>query len=103
MSCSLRSGADGEAVNKFRIPRFCDGKFFLLNRGFCANSIYSQLRGGRSQAIFQNAFRNASVSATTPSAPQRRLRDIFLMSRPPLLCEEGSISPKDFVKKIRFH
>src|SRR5262245_35565289 len=29
---------------------------------------------------------------TTPSAPQRRLRDILLMSRPPLLGEEGKIT-----------
>src|SRR5262249_26041354 len=29
---------------------------------------------------------------TTPSAPQRRLRDILLMSRPPLLEEEGKIA-----------
>src|SRR6266404_9861272 len=34
-----------------------------------------------------------------PSAPQRRLRDIFLMSRPPLLREEGKPLPKNFVKK----
>src|SRR6266699_5916432 len=26
-----------------------------------------------------------------PSAPLRRLRDIFLVAQPPLLCEEGSI------------
>src|SRR5215471_1533430 len=29
---------------------------------------------------------------TTPSAPQRRLRDILLRSRPPLLGEEGKIA-----------
>src|SRR5213593_3401003 len=38
-----------------------------------------------------------------PSAPQRRLRDIFLMSRPPLLREgsqrRGVSRPKNFVKK----
>src|ERR1051326_1490829 len=28
---------------------------------------------------------------TTPSAPQRRLRNILLMSRPPLLDEEGKM------------
>jgi hypothetical protein len=28
---------------------------------------------------------------TTPSAPERRLRDILLRSRPPLLGEEGKI------------
>ena len=27
---------------------------------------------------------------TTPSAPFRRLRSIFLMAQPPLLCEEGN-------------
>src|SRR6266436_5543153 len=36
-----------------------------------------------------------------PSAPQRRLRDIFLMSRPPLLREEGSALPEKLVKKTR--
>src|SRR6059036_3122946 len=34
-----------------------------------------------------------------PSAPQRRLRDILFMSRPPLLREEGSVLPENFVKK----
>jgi hypothetical protein len=29
---------------------------------------------------------------TTPSAPERRLRDILWMSRPPLLGEEGKIA-----------
>src|SRR5437870_8673227 len=41
-------------------------------------------------------IRKYGLLATTPAAPQRRLRDIFLMSRPPLLWElreEGSISP----------
>jgi hypothetical protein len=28
---------------------------------------------------------------------QRRLRDIFLMSRPPLLCEEGNIAQLQFI------
>src|SRR5438876_8355485 len=32
---------------------------------------------------------------TTPSASLRRLRNIFLMSRPPLLCEEGNIRDGD--------
>src|SRR6266436_1682325 len=36
-----------------------------------------------------------------PSAPQRRLRDIFLMSRPPLLREEGSALPEKLVKRTR--
>ena len=30
--------------------------------------------------------------STTPSAPQRMLRGIFLMSLPPLLCKEGNIA-----------
>src|SRR6266478_1708537 len=34
-----------------------------------------------------------------PSAPQRRLRDIFLMSRPPLLREEGSVLPEKLCQK----
>src|SRR6266478_8065301 len=34
-----------------------------------------------------------------PSAPQRRLRDIFLMSRPPLLREEGSVLPEKLRRK----
>src|SRR5207249_339748 len=29
---------------------------------------------------------------TTPSAPLRWLRDIFLLAQPPLLCEEGNTS-----------
>ena len=32
---------------------------------------------------------------------QRTLRDIFLMSRPPLLGEEGSGPPTNFVKKTK--
>src|SRR2546422_6792631 len=35
-----------------------------------------------------------------PSAPLRRLRDIFLVAQPPLLWEEGSFSPENFVKKM---
>src|SRR5881628_3311695 len=30
-----------------------------------------------------------------PSAPLRRLRDIFLVAQPPLLWEEGSMPPED--------
>src|SRR5262249_19118001 len=33
---------------------------------------------------------------TTPSAPERRLRDILLRSRPPLLEEEGKLRPSTF-------
>src|SRR5207249_4488186 len=33
---------------------------------------------------------------TTPSAPLRSLRGIFLVAQPPLLCEEGNISPCAF-------
>src|SRR2546427_12236409 len=37
---------------------------------------------------------NGFAGLTTPSAPIiRRLRDILLRSRPPLLCEEGNTSP----------
>jgi hypothetical protein len=35
---------------------------------------------------------------TTPSAPERRLRDILWMSRPPLLGEEGKIAALRFGK-----
>src|SRR5262249_41493946 len=34
---------------------------------------------------------------TTPSAPSRRLRDILLISRPPLLGEEGKIADLCFL------
>src|SRR5262245_23759333 len=34
------------------------------------------------------------VSATTPAAPHRRLRGIFLMSRPPLLTRRGLCWPE---------
>ena len=31
------------------------------------------------------------LELTTPSAPLRWLRSIFLMAQPPLLCEEGNV------------
>src|SRR5215468_11292387 len=34
--------------------------------------------------------------ASRPSAPLKELRDFFLMSRPPLLCQEGSGAPNSF-------
>src|SRR5215831_24376 len=43
--------------------------------------------------VFQNAFLEEGPFWTTPSAPLKRLRDFFLMSRPPLLYQEGSGAP----------
>src|SRR5215831_2660471 len=34
---------------------------------------------------------------------QRRLRDFFLMSRPPLLCQEGSGAPNSFTPSVTAH
>src|SRR5437667_1159334 len=41
-------------------------------------------------------WRNVSVGLTTPSAPFRWLRGIFLVAQPPLLCEEGNEDAKLF-------
>src|SRR5207245_10506270 len=46
-------------------------------------------RGGQSSKRVWNAFRNISSQMTTPSAPLRWLRSVFLMSQPPLLILEG--------------
>jgi hypothetical protein len=45
--------------------------------------------------VFRNAFFSSEEAplSTTPSAPLRRLRGFFLMSRPPLLSQEGSDAP----------
>ena len=40
--------------------------------------------------VFRNAFLEMVPFLTTPSAPSKRLRDFFLMSRPPLQYQEGS-------------
>jgi len=39
--------------------------------------------------------------ATTPSAPTRKLRGVFFMSRPPLLTRRGLRSPKKRFEKTR--
>ncbi len=36
------------------------------------------------------AHTKSFAELTTPAAPQRRLRGIFLMARPPLLSQEGN-------------
>ena len=46
--------------------------------------------------LLRNAFRNTSAIPTTPSAPLRWLRIVFLMAQPPLLCQEGSGAPCSF-------
>src|SRR5215469_7180547 len=47
--------------------------------------------------VFQNAFfRRRSHSRPPRPLLKRRLRDFFLMSRPPLLCQEGSGAPNSF-------
>src|SRR5215467_10983404 len=47
--------------------------------------------------VFWNAFfRNGFHSGPPRPLHQRRLRDFFLMSRPPLLCQEGSSAPNSF-------
>jgi hypothetical protein len=62
------------------------------SRGGCAikkkaRSILSSRRRGGDQPPTKICWN----LITTPSAPQRRLRDILLMARPPLLGEEGKI------------
>jgi hypothetical protein len=62
-------------------------------RGRCAinkkpRSILSSRRRGGDQSPEQFCWN----LVTTPSAPERRLRDILWMSRPPLLGEEGKIA-----------
>jgi len=47
---------------------------------------------------FQNAFRN-TLRATTPSAPHRWLRNIFLLAQPPLLKEEWSTTSPQHLRK----
>src|SRR5438067_13183859 len=44
--------------------------------------------------MFQNAFRNLSCERPPRPLHQRWLRAIFLMSRPPLLTEEGNTQSK---------
>src|SRR6266568_6815773 len=46
-------------------------------------------RGGQFSKRVCNAIRDISSEMTTPSAPQRWLRSIFLMVQPPLLCQGG--------------
>ena len=41
----------------------------------------------------RNAFGNTSAISTTPSAPLRWLRGLFLMAQPPLLYQEGNCHP----------
>src|SRR2546430_7317906 len=63
----------------------------LVSRGGCAvnqksrSHLIPRRRGGRSQAVFQNAFRSRSCERPPRPLHQRKLRGIFLMSRPPLL------------------
>ena len=45
----------------------------------------------RADGVVFNPNKILSNLITTSSAPQRRLRDILLMSRPPLLGEEGKV------------
>src|SRR5881396_807044 len=59
----------------------------------------SQRRGGRRPGW--SVRRNRGFAGlTTPSAPLRWLRSIFLVAHPPLLCEEGNtLRPKILQKK----
>ena len=58
-------------------------------------------RGGRSQGMVQNVHSEV-FRCERPPRPlhQRRLRDILLMSRPPLLGEEGSGSNRTLVAAL---
>src|SRR5205823_13209651 len=70
----------------------------LVRRGGCAvnkksrSYLIPRRRGGRSQAPFQNAFRSQTCERPPRPLHQRRLRGIFLMSRPPLLTRRGIAS-----------
>jgi len=48
-------------------------------------------RRAKPQLMVASAKRCAEL--TTPAAPLRWLRGILLMAHPPLLCEEGNITP----------
>src|SRR5213078_628243 len=48
-------------------------------------------RRAKPQLMVASAKRCAEL--TTPAAPLRWLRGILLMAQPPLLCEEGNITP----------
>jgi len=50
--------------------------------------------------VFGMQSRNVACKRPPRPLHQRRLRDIFLMSRPPLLCKEGNIADP---KPIRTH
>src|SRR6058998_1087325 len=44
--------------------------------------------------------RNVAAGLTTPSAPLRSLRGIFLVAQPPLLCEEGNVTKHDSEQQL---
>ena len=70
------------------------GGVAALSRKRCEATASAQT--GWSGLPFRNAFLGSDPFSTTPSAPLKELRDFFLMSRPPLLCQEGSGAPNSF-------
>src|SRR5215831_6742421 len=53
------------------------------------------------EEVFRNAFlRRGSILDHPVRSVIRRLRDFFLMSRPPLLCQEGSGTPNSFTPSL---
>src|SRR5207248_5905563 len=61
-------------------------------RGVDATSIkFREATADGADAVVSSASMPDLAGLTTPSAPLRRLRGIFLMAQPPLLCEEGNV------------
>src|SRR5262249_48969686 len=68
-----------------------------LQGGVAARSIKRSRSSARADGVVSKfKQRICSKFLTTPSAPQRWLRDILLMSRPPLLVEEGNVAQINF-------
>src|SRR5262245_9878655 len=80
------------------LPKWWRGEFSPpLRGGVAARSRKSRVASlARADGVVFNLNKILRNLITTPSAPQRRLRNILLRSRPPLLEEEGKIPHSAF-------
>jgi hypothetical protein len=86
--CHLNAGIKGVLPNggSSELSPPLRGGVAARSRKSCEASL------ARADGVVFNFNKILSNLITTPAAPKRRLRDILLMSRPPLLGEEGKVA-----------
>ncbi len=82
--------------------RAVDGEFSPPLRGGVAARSKKRREASlaRADGVVSKLYKLLSNLFTTPSAPEGRVRDILLGSRPPLLEEEGTLRPSAFRQRL---